>query len=267
MEHKFGTKRPGTIESNIKNSKLKLDTTLVSLAIEQLGPVYNVIKNHQPSTSFNWSPHDILLLVFVKKHWFFDGQWENIPIFKDEDKEDLCLQKKFSKMIPEAINNILNKLYEVNSKMYQILKDLLTGEESDETAWNEWLNKERKNIPSPYELGQLRKTIQLVYSHQCILESHQPRASEPLSQQDCDLLARFYHQSEYDSKMKFPIPKSGLQKVMDALSNDQFDRILDIFLGINPRLYVSFKKMITNQESVEDHRIYDQAVRQFSTRP
>ncbi len=173
----------------------------------------------------------------------------------------------FSKKTPEEINNNLNNLYPVNPRMYQLLKDLLMGEESDETVWNKWLNKEQKNISSPYELGQLRKTIQLMYSHQCILESHQPRASEPLSQQDCDLLARFYHQSEYDSKMKFPIPKNGLQKVMDALSNDHFDRILDIFLGINPRLYQSFKKMITNQESVEDHRIYDRSVRRFSTRP
>jgi len=170
------------------------------------------------------------------------------------------LARKIFKDVPGEIKNILNALYAVDPRMYQLLKNLITGKESDNSTWIKWLRKQCEKIPSPYQLEQLKRQIQLKCTQHIILGNHQPRALQPLSQEDCDMLHRFYHQSEYDPNTKFPIPKSGLQRVMNALSDVEFDRILDILSGINSSLYESFKRMITNQESVNDHRIYDQAV-------
>lgn len=249
-----------------QQSQLKRQrTNIVEQAREQLGPAFEVIIQHQPSLLLVVMSLQNLILVFVQQHWMFDGSWQAIPISVNEDQGNLCLRERFSRMSPDEIKNILNALYAVDPRMYQLLKDLMTGEESDETTWIEWLRTQCKNIPSPYELKQLGYQIQSI--HQTILVSHRPRAPQPLSREDCNVLHRLYHQSEYDPKTKFPIHKSGLQKVMNAMSDVEVVQILDILSGINFSLYESFKRMMTNQESVDDHRIYDQAVRQFPTQP
>ncbi len=242
-------------------------TDIVEQARTQLGHAFEQIKQHQPSLLLVVMSLQNLILVFVQQHWMFDGSWQAIHISVNEDQENPCLRERFSRMSPDEINNILNALYAVDPRMYQLLKDLMTGEESDETTWIEWLRTQCKNIPSPYRLKQLKYPIKLKSTHHEILLSHRPRAPQPLSQEDCNVLHRLYHQSEYDPKTKFPIPKSGLQKVMDAMSDVEVVQILDILSGINFSLYESFKRMMTNQESVDDHRVYDQVVRQFPTQP
>jgi hypothetical protein len=119
-------------------------------------------------------------------------------------------------------------------------------------------------------------------SHVLILENHQPalpcgssRARDApgkeiqLSPSDYPLLAKFREQDWYKPPLctsgQFPVVKSEVTYLVNSLPNDKFHRILDIFCGINRGFYESFKRMLTNQETMDDHRIYDQAVRQFPT--
>ena len=239
-----------------------------STAIQNLGDKFFLIQDHEPSEpSFLMSFND-LFFCFVEPHGLSDEHWSPIQVSNKKYSDKPCLQKQFSRMTPDEIVNLLNNLFVFDPEKYKLLKDLLTGEECDETVWKNWIDKQSERQPSPYELEQLKYEIKISEAKQEILKRHNPLAPSLFSLNSIiQLLSVFYHT---DDKLMpgylFPIPKSGLEDVINTLFDEQFEKILDILSNINTSLYESFKRIITNQEkSVVDHRIYDKGVRLFPT--
>ena len=230
----------------------------IQQAMERLESAYYVITNHQLSPPLVQMQLENLFGKFLKPHSFFgDDCWQPIKISG--------VQKRFSKMPPDEIENLLNNLNKVDSEKCQLLKNLLTGQETDESDWIKWIEKISKYLPSPYDIEQLRHQIQLSKLHQETLERHQLR-TPTFSKNDIKRkLSVFYHTCESMPGHVFPIPKSGLKEVLDQMSNEDFRDILDILSSMNFGVYESFKRIITNhpEESVIDHKIYDNGVRKF----
>jgi hypothetical protein len=238
------------------------------LAINNLGDKFFPIQDHEPSNPSVLMSFNDLFFRFVEPHGFSDDHWSPIQVSNKKYSDKPCVQKLFSRMTPDEIFNLLNNLFVFDPEMYKLLKDLLTGEECDETVWENWIDKQSERLPSPYELGQLQHKIEISEMKKNILNSHTPLALR-LSQNDIvQLLSVFYHKDErLMPGYVFPIPKSGLEDVIKSLSYNHLNQILDIFYHMNTSLYESFKRIITNQEvSVVDHRIYDKEVRLFPTR-
>ena len=102
--------------------------------MKNLGPAYKVIKDHQPSPPMV-SINILQLILYLTQ---LDGSFEVLYfelrlIYEDKYSDCPCLQKYFSKLSHEKIENILNNLYIVDPRKYELLKRLLTGEEIDET--------------------------------------------------------------------------------------------------------------------------------------
>jgi hypothetical protein len=229
----------------------------IQQAMERLGSAYHVIEKHQPSLLLVKMNLVILFGYFLEEHSCDNNWWQPIEIFR--------VQERFSKMPPNEIENLLNNLNKVDSEKYQLLKNLLTGHETDESDWIKWIDEISNNLPSPYDIGQLRHQIQLSKPHQEIIARHQSK-TKTFSKNDMRRkLSVFYHTCESMPGYVFPIPKSGLKEVLDQMSNEDLRDILDILSSMNFGVYESFKRIITNHpnESVIDHKIYDKGVRKF----
>ena len=238
------------------------------LAINNLGDKFFPIQDHKPSQPSVLMSFNNLFFCFVKPHSCLDDHWSTIQVSNKKYSDEPCLQKLFSRMTHDEIFDLLNNLFVFDPEMYKLLKDLLTGEECDETVWENWIDKQSERLPSPYELGQLQHKIEISETKKNILNSHTPLVLRLTLNDIVQLLSVFYHKDErLMPGYVFPIPKSGLEDVINPLSDDQFNQILDILYHMNTSLYESFKRIITNQEvSVVDHRIYDKGVRLFPTR-
>lgn len=229
----------------------------IQQAMKRLGSAYYVITNHQPSPPLVQMNLVILYGYFLEEHSGDNDWWQPIKISR--------VQKQFSKMPPNEIENLLNNLNKVDSEKYQLLKNLLTGHETDESDWIKWIDEISNNLPSPYDIGQLEHQIQLSKPHQEIIAGHQSKTTTFSENDKRRKLSVFYHTYESMPGYVFPIPKSGLKEVLDQMSNEDFRDILDILSSINFGVYESFKRIITNHpnESVIDHKIYDKGVRKF----
>jgi hypothetical protein len=240
------------------------------LAVKNLGPAYKVIKDHQPSSPMV-SINMLQLIIYLTQLegsfevLYFEPRW----IYKDEYSDCPCLQKTFSKLAREKIDNILNNLYVVDSRKYELLKRLLTGKEIDETIWKDWINLKCKSLPSPGDLGQLVHLIELRESQAKILENHRWIEQMQSSPDDRKLLSMFYKDDIYKGRLcrVYPVNKCRLHCLLDSLSDEQFVRILDIFYSIDSGFYESFKRIITNLESTGDHVKYESIVCSFSSLP
>jgi hypothetical protein len=229
----------------------------IQQAIERLESAYYEIEKHQPSPLLVQMKLENLFDYFLEEHSCDNDWWQPIKISR--------VQKRFSKMPSNEIENVLNNLNKVDSEKCQLLKNLLTGHETDESDWVKWIDEISKYLPSPYDIGQLRHRIQLSKSHQETLERHQSKTPTFPKHVMVKRLSVFYHTCESMPGHVFPIPKSGLKEVLDQMSNEDLRDILDILSSINSGVYESFKRIITNhpEESVIDHKIYDNGVRKF----
>lgn len=258
-----GTKRPGTkCEKPMKYPML--DSTSESATVQEamkiLGSSFYVIKGHQPSLPSVMMSEDDILKKFIFED---DGPCETCWARSDiNSKNNECLFARFSQMTQEEINNLLNNLNELDPEMYLMLKNLLTGQENDESNWKKWIDMKIKDLPSPYYFGLVDNKILLSVSQTSILENHKPRTVD-IDQSGKDLLGKFYYTYHLMPGYKFPRYGDQINKILLDTTDDQLCQILDIFHSINPSLYDSFKRIITNQESVYDHRIYERAVIKF----
>jgi predicted nuclease of restriction endonuclease-like RecB superfamily len=57
--------------------------------------------------------------------------------------------------------------------------------------------------------------------------------------------------------------KNELKTLMYNLSDEEFYQILDIFFSIDTTFYEAFKRIITNQETKNDHDIFKAIVYTF----
>jgi hypothetical protein len=119
-----------------------------------------------------------------------------------------------------------------------------------------------KDLPSPYYFGLVENEILLSDSQTSILENHKPQIVN-IDQLERDLLKKFYYTYDLMPGYKFARYGNQINPILRGTTDDQLCRILDIFHSINPSLYDSFKRIITNQESVYDHLIYERAVIKF----
>jgi hypothetical protein len=229
-------------------------------AKKRLGPAFHVIEGHQPSQpSVMMSEDDILMKFIFEDDGACDTYWasSNINSLNDE-----CLLARFAQMTQEEINNLLNNLNVLDPEMYKSLKKLLTGEENDESNWKKWIDMKIKDLPSPYYFGLVENEILLSDSQTSILENHKPQIVN-IDQLERDLLKKFYYTYDLMPGYKFARYGNQINPILRGTTDDQLCRILDIFHSINPSLYDSFKRIITNQESVYDHLIYERAVIKF----
>jgi hypothetical protein len=113
--------------------------------------------------------------------------------------------------------------------------------------------------------------VNLKDSHLLSLQTYQPSDGIQIEPNDHTLLAQFQEPDWWKPPLcqsgKFPVVKSGLMNLVNSLSKKDFERILNLFYIIDLNSYESFKKIITNQDSMDDHMLYEQALREFPTRP
>lgn len=239
------------------NSGLHVVPDQIQQAMERLESAYYEIEKYQPSPLLVQMKLENLFGYFLEEHSCDNDWWQPIKISR--------VQKRFSKMPPNEIENLLNNLNKVDSEKCQLLKNLLTGHETDESDWIKWIDEISNYLPSPYDIGQLKHQIQLSKPHQEIIERHQSRTPTFPKHVMVKRLSVFYHTCESMPGHVFPIPKSGLKEVLDQMSNEDLRDILDILSSMNFGVYESFKRIITNHpnESVIDHKIYDNGVRKF----
>lgn len=249
---------------DFKRRKLTMNSSFdsdpVQQAMKRLGPAFHVIEGHQPSLpSVRISECNLLRELIKEDDCGCDTCWACSEI---NSMNDECLLVRFSRMTQEKIYDLLNNLNELDPEMYLLLKKLLTGEENDESNWKKWIDMKIKDLPSPYYFGLVENEILLSDSQTSILENHKPQIVN-IAQPEKDLLRKFYTTYDLMPGYKFARYGNQINPILRGTTDDQLCRILDIFHSINPSLYDSFKRIITNKESVYDHLIYERAVIKF----
>ena len=218
-----------------------------------------VISTHNPSNPPDLMPFVKLMYHLAKVDTAFEVEcWDPIDI-KD-------LMKEFSKMSPRKIDSILTTLHFLDTEKYHLLKRLLLGEESSGKIWRNWVKNTCLSMPSAVSFGELVIMINLSESQESILQNHQPSQKMQLSSIDHDLLSRFYaveYYPHHDKHYIFPIMKNKLKTLMYDLSDEEFNQILDIFFSLDTTFYEAFKRIITNQETKNDHDIFEAIVYTF----
>ena len=108
--------------------------------------------------------------------------------------------------------------------------------------------------------------IELNGSHLSSLETHKPILIKT-DEADRVLFYKFrepdWRKPELCRTGIFPVVKNALLSLVNSLSIENFERILNIFFTINSDLYESFKNIITNKDSIDDHKLYDIILKTF----
>ena len=290
------------VNAQIKRLPETWETSLTSFHFELGFEKELAIHHHQPSTAYQLTPQDGELLC----EFYYESRSSSGRLGIIYPKNQGMLSEFFSTLSVEQFIHILDMFHTLNAQFYNSFKRILELEGSREDLEFYWAWV-RSFSSLPLYQGKLKNShVSILENHQPALPCGSSRArdapalpcgapfnkvkslvvlSEPrssrardalgkeiqLSPSDYPLLAKFREQDWYKPPLcasgQFPVVKSEVMCLVNSLPNDKFHRILDIFSGINPSLYESFKRMLTNQETMDDHRIYDQALRRFPTRP
>jgi hypothetical protein len=220
---------------------------------------FNVISTHNPSNPLN-------LMPFTKMMFFLAEPDASFEVWCWDPKEIKDLMKDFSKMSHRQIDSILTTLHFLDTEKYHLLKRLLLGEESNDKIWRRWIINTCLSMPYSASVGELAIMINLSDSQESILQNHQSSQQMKLSSIDHDLLSRFYtveYYTHHDKSYIFPIIKNKLKTLMYELSDEEFNQILDIFFSLDTTFYEAFKRIITNQETKNDHDIFNAKICTF----
>jgi hypothetical protein len=222
---------------------------------------FDLIKDHIPSSKKrNINIQKILVeyeIVYIDKDCF-DHHWSGTGLTVDYDETPL--QKKCSKMETEKLFDILNDLHSLNTIMYDIFKKQLTGNYSsedeywkDQKQWNNWIRRLIKDYLSPF--GQPDPTsvkISINNEKLEILMTHQPHEITNFLREHFELLCKLTKLTDFVAyKERSPMNKIEMQLVISTMGFYDFQQLLNILHHIG--LYKSFKKIITNCETIGDY--------------
>jgi len=234
------------------------ETSLESLSME-LGHLKEVaLFHHQPNTEMQLTQQNVEILL----NFWYESRSSNGHLSIIYPCNHGMLLEYFNRLSVEQFLFILDVFHALDTQLYISFKRILQFEGSRQDLDYYW-NWVRSFSSLPLYQGKLKD------SHVQILENHQQGNEIQPSSCDHVLLAMFVNQDWYKPPKcvsgDLPVVKSQIFFLVNSLSNDNFRRILDIFYDINQGLYLSFKRILANQETLDDHRMYDQAVRQFPT--
>jgi hypothetical protein len=158
----------------------------------------------------------------------------------------------------EKLNDILNDFYSLDTTMYDIFKKQLTGNYSseseywkDQKQWNAWIRLLIKDyLPL---CGQPNPTTFTFRINTDKLKTliNQPQKITNFSPDDYELAMRLTKSEDFVAyKELFPLNKEDIQSVISSMNLRDFRQLVNIIYHIG--LYESFKKILTNCETIKD---------------
>ena len=222
---------------------------------------FGIIKDHIPSSEKNnINIQKILVeygIVYVDTDCFVH-HWSGTGLTVDYDETPL--QKKCSKIEIEELFDILNDLHSLNTTMYDIFKKQLTGNYSsedeywkDQKQWNNWISQLIKDYLSP--VGQPDPTsVKIIINNEKLdfLMIYQPQEITNFLREHFELLCKLTKSTDFVAyKERSPMNKVEMQLVISAMELCDFQQLLNIIHYIG--LYKSFKKILTNCETIKDY--------------
>jgi hypothetical protein len=196
---------------------------------------------------------------------FFHEDWYRGRLCRIYPQRNAALQNLFTSMSDEQFRHMLD--------IFDTFED---------RRFSKCFKKLLKNMATPREIQYYEDKVcsfsslpgvcnmNLKDSHLLSLLTYQPSDGIQIEPNDHTLLAKFQEPDWWKPPLcqsgKFPVVKSGLMDLVNSLSKKDFERILNLFYIIDPNSYESFKKIITNQDLMDDHMLYEQALKEFPTR-
>jgi hypothetical protein len=272
---------PGT-----KRQKLTMDTTFVPNAVQQamnsLGSAFDVIANHQPSSSFTPITNSCLRRYIVGIESGYEAYgWEpkliKVKPYQTIYSNNPSLHMFFSMISPQHIIRFMDNLYAFDQDKYDLFKRLLTGapqgkagQESDVTVWNTWVELQIRHLP---HFSVASYFFLLDDSKQEILMSHQSSQVSPkdgiLTTEDCSMFNEFFYEDWYKNKLCNVYPKgsTAIQDFINNNSDERFSRMLNIFDAFDSQFNECFKNILKNDALPENIQYYEHMVCSFSSLP
>ena len=278
------------------------ETSLTSYSMEIGHEKEEALFHHRPNTGMQLTQQDAELLC----EFYYESRASSGRLGIIYPKNHGMLLQFFNGLSIEDFLYILDVFHALDPQLYESFKRILqfTGSRQDlDYYWN-WvrsfsslplyqgklkdshvsiLENHQQAVPcgAPFnKVKSLVVSLKQSLSHKAKPVLSEPRSSRAgdapgkeiqLSPSDYSLLAKFQNPDWYRPPLcvsgQFPVVKSEVMCLVNSLSKKDFERILNLFYIIDPNSYESFKKIITNQDSIDDHMLYDQALREFPTRP
>jgi hypothetical protein len=294
---------PGT-----KRQKLTTDTTFVPNTVQQamnsIGSAFDVIANHQPSSSFTPITNSCLRRYVVGIESGYEAYgWEpkliKVKPYQTIYSNNPSLHMFFSMLSPQHIIRFMDNLYAFDQDKYDLFKRLLTGaslalldlgserttrlltllkdapqgkagQESDVTVWNIWVELQIRHLP---HFSVASYFFLLDDSKQEILMGHQSSQVYPkdgiLTTEDCSMFNEFFYEDWHKNKLCNVYPKgsTAIQDFINNNSDERFIHMLNIFDAFDSQFNDCFKKILKNDALPENIQYYEHMVCSFSSLP
>jgi hypothetical protein len=235
-----------------------------------LGSNYRFIKDHKPTRNERRDVNVSNLLIdngfiYEDNEWF-STTWE--PVSLSVKDRVPTVQQKCSEMEIRKLNDILNDLHLLNPKMCEIFTKQLTVNYSSESEywenqkqWNAWIRLLIKDYlppcgqpdPRTFKFSLNKEKLEILMK-QPLEITFLPKDHELLSS-----LTTSRHFVAYNER--FCKNKQEMQLVISSMNLRDFRQLVNIIYHIG--LYESFKKIITNCETISDYNNFGDKLIKF----